>query len=751
MKRIFYFPFFFVIAANAYAQTGILLGRINQQGGEPLLGANISVANNRGTVSDALGNFKITGIPSGTQSVSVSFIGFESATQKVTIEQGKETKLDVILKAGSLQLADVTVTANSGKELTSISSIDIKLRPVNTAQDVLRMVPGLFIAQHAGGGKAEQIFLRGFDADHGTDVNLSVDGLPVNMVSHAHGQGYADLHFIIPETIESVDFNKGPYYADKGNLNTAGYVAFKTKNTLDRNMIKLETGQFGLARGVALINLLSNKPNGNRFKQSAYIASEFVHTNSYFQNSQDFKRLNVLGKYTAWWNDRNMINITLSTFDSKWNASGQIPDRAVEDRTIGRFGSIDPTEGGNTQRTNASIKQIHTFGNGGILENQVFFSKYDFNLYSNFTFFLKDSINGDQINQAENRKIFGYNGSYTNESSLFGKKLISYLGANVRHDETYNTRLSHTVKRKYLGDIKLGNINETNVSAFMSETLSLTEKLSVDAALRYDYFSFGYTDKLNGQFLSKTENVGIFSPKVNVTYSFNNKASIYAKFGQGFHSNDSRVVVAQQGKEVLPKATGFDVGTIWKPFDKLVVNAAVWLLDLQQEFVYVGDEAIVELSGRSRREGIDLSLRYQINHWLYADFDANATNPRSRDLPDEQNYIPLAPVFTSIGGLSFQKKNGLNGSARYRYISNRPGNADNSLNAVGYFITDAIVNYTQPKYEIGFSVENIFNNQWREAQFETTSRLKNEMNSVTEINYTPGTPVFLKVRVGIFF
>ena len=515
-------------------------------------------------------------------------------------------------------------------------------------------------------------------------------------------------------------------------------------------MIRLEEGQFGLARGVALINLLNNNPSRNGIKQSAYLASEFVHTDSYFENSQDFKRLNVLGKYSAWWNDRDMINITVSTFDSKWNASVQIPDRAVENNLIGRFGSIDPTEGGSTQRTNASIKQIHTFGNGGILENQVFFSKYDFNLYSNFTFFLKDSINGDQINQAENRKLFGYNGTYTTESSLFGKNLTSYLGANVRHDETDNTRLSHTAKRRYLGDFKLGNINETNVSAFISETLSLTENISVNAALRYDYFSFGYTNKLNGQSLSQTENVGVFSPKVNVTYSFN-KGSLYFKLGQGFHSNDTRVVVARQGKDVLPKAPGLDVGTVWKPFDKLVVNAAVWLLDLQQEFVYVGDDAIVELSGPSRREGIDLSLRYQINNWLYADFDANATNPRSRDLPDGQNYIPLAPVFTSIGGLSFKKKNGMNGSVRYRYMGNRPGNEDNSLNAIGYFITDALVNYTQQKYEIGFSIENIFNNHWREAQFETTSRLKNEIDPVTEINYTAGTPIFVKVRVGFFF
>ena len=417
MKWSLHFLVSCLILTNAQAQTGMLQGRItNKQDGEPLPGANIFAQNKVGTISDGLGNFKISGLNPGNYRVTISFIGYEAFTQNVDIKADKNTKLDVPLSPGTLQLADVTVTAhnsNNTNNLTSISTIDIKLRPVNTSQDVLRMVPGLFVAQHAGGGKAEQIFLRGFDCDHGTDINLSVDGLPVNMVSHAHGQGYSDLHFIIPETIASVDFNKGPYYADKGNFTTAGYVAFKTENVLERNMFKFETGQFGLGRTVTMINLLCKKRATDNFKQNAYIAAEFVRSDGYFQNAQDFRRLNVLGKYTAWWKDKDMINVTLSTFDSKWNASGQIPSRAVESRLLPRFGSIDPTEGGNTQRINASVKQIHTFNNGGVLENQAFFTKYDFNLYSNFTFFLKDAVNGDQINQSESRKIFGYTGSYS--------------------------------------------------------------------------------------------------------------------------------------------------------------------------------------------------------------------------------------------------------------------------------------------------------------------------------------------------
>ncbi len=750
MKYFYITLFFLIVFAQAYGQTGSLEGRVLDSNKSPLPGATLVLAGTRvGTQSDALGNFKIANLAAGNYDAVISFVGFETQHEKISIEAGKKTLIASALQSGSLQLADVTVSDSKEKNLTSISAIDIKLRPVNTSQDVLRMIPGLFIAQHAGGGKAEQIFLRGFDLDHGTDINLSVDGMPVNMVSHAHGQGYADLHFVIPETIESVDFNKGPYCADKGNFTTAGYAAFKTKTTLGRNQIKFETGQFGLARGMAMINLLNKKSETKNFKQSAYVASEFSHTNSFFEHTQDFRRLNAMAKYTAWWNEKNMITATVSTFDSKWNASGQIPDRAVDNKMITRFGSIDPTEGGNTSRTNATIKHIRTLKNGGLIENQVYFTKYDFSLYSNFTFFLKDSIHGDQINQSEGRKIFGYNGSYTQQSFIGGRKLETQIGGALRRDNADNVRLAHTVKRQYLGNFKWGNVRETNASVFISETLDLTPRLSVNAAVRYDQFIFEYDDKLIPQKRSATK--GIISPKLNFNYKLNSETSLYLKMGQGFHSNDTRVSVATNGKDILPKATGADLGALFKPSPNVLINAALWVLDLRQEFVYVGDDAIIEPSGKTFRKGVDVSVRYQMYQWLYADMDLSYTHPRSTESPEGKNYIPLAPLFTSIGGLSFRKGNGLNGSMRYRYMAARPANEDYSITAKGYFIMDAIVNYTKPKYEIGLSAENIFDTQWKEAQFATTSRLKNETVPVKEIHFTPGTPFFLKARVSFFF
>ncbi len=211
-----------------------------------------------------------------------------------------------------------------------LSDLDIHLRPINNSQEVLRMVPGLFIGQHAGGGKAEQIFIRGFDVDHGTDINLTVDGLPVNMVSHAHGQGYADLHWVIPELIEKVNFNKGPYFADKGNFTTAGYVSFKTKDYVENNFIKLEGGQFNTFRGITGINLI--KPKGDRRDQSLYFAGEGSFTKGFFESPQNFNRLNGTLKYHGSVSTRSVLTSTITAFKSKWNASGQIPERAVEER-----------------------------------------------------------------------------------------------------------------------------------------------------------------------------------------------------------------------------------------------------------------------------------------------------------------------------------------------------------------------------------------------------------------------------------
>jgi outer membrane receptor protein involved in Fe transport len=259
-----------------------------------------------------------------------------------------------------------------------------------------------------------------------------------------------------------------------------------------------------------------------------------------------------------------------------------------------------------------------------------------------------------------------------------------------------------------------------------------------------------YKDKLDNNTLSKA-NAGILSPKLNLYYQLNSKTQIYLSTGKGFHSNDARVVVQAGGKKILPGAYGTDLGVVIKPAHDLLVQAALWYLKLDQEFVYVGDEGVVEPGGKSRRLGIDVSARYQPVKSLFIDMDANYSNGRAVEESKGEDYLPLAPVFTSIGGITYKSKMGLNASLRYRYMSDRPANEDNSIIAKGYFVADASLNYSRSKFETGVSVQNLLNVRWKETQFDTESKLQNEATPVAEIHFTPGTPFFLKTHITFFF
>ena len=740
---------FLLVVHSVFAQ-GTLTGIVTDSTNAPLQDVNIYIqAINTGTTSDRLGRFTLRNLQAGSYGVSFSSVGFRSRQQQVSIT-GETTMLNVTLEPGELILADIVIADLSGAEVNTISQVDIKLRPVNTSQDILRMVPGLFIAQHAGGGKAEQIFLRGFDIDHGTDINLEVDGLPVNMVSHAHGQGYSDLHFMIPEIVGSVDFNKGPYDADKGNFATAGYASFVTKRSLDQNMVKIEGGRFGTLRNVNGIRILDEQ-KGN-WRSHAYLFSEFFRTDGYFERHQHFNRLNMIGKYNAYRGDREALTIGLMTFNSRWDASGQVPVRAIADGTITRFGSIDPTEGGETSRHNVYLRHLKTIDNGGMIENQLYFSRYDFNLVSNFTFFLNDPENGDQITQRESRNIYGYRGNYTLETTLGGMRLRNEVGGGFRYDDVNDINLFRSKSRKqFLGHITRGDIDETNLHFYVNETLSLSPKFTVNAAVRFDHFTFNHIDALTPEYERQSISKGIVSPKLNFTHHVSRNVDLFLKSGLGFHSNDTRVVVAQQGQEILPRAYGVDLGANFKIGDKLMLNTALWMLNLDQEFVYVGDEGIVEPSGKTERKGIDLSIRYQALPWLYIDSDANVTRPKAKGVPEGEDRIPLAPTVTGMGGVTCKMKNGLNASVRYRYLGDRPANESNTVVATGYFLLDAVVKYTRKSYELTFSAENLLNEEWNEAQFDTESRLRNEIEPVSEIHFTPGSPFFFKTGVTLFF
>ncbi|WP_080236863.1 TonB-dependent receptor [Spirosoma rigui] len=752
MQKGLYVLLLWLVVLPAYAHLGRLLGTVyDQTTNLPLRGVTVQLTGlGRATVTNEFGQYRFDGLVAASYKIELSHVGYTSQVITVSLADDQIATVKTVLVAASVELREVVVASLRAHDQQLISQLDIKLRPIVNSQEILRIVPGLFIGQHAGGGKAEQIFLRGFDLDHGTDIRLTVDGMPVNMVSHAHGQGYADLHFVIPELVEGADFKKGPYTTDKGNLATAGWVDFRTRTALDRSFVKLEGGQYDTYRAVAGLDLLGRKRRAN--KQSAYLASEYAYSNSYFDNPQRFRRLNVVGKYHGHVSANTNLTLTGSTFWSRWNHSGQIPDRAVASGLVGWFGSVDPTEGGETSRTNLNAQLVTVTPRNHVIKNQFFYSNYNFTLYSNFTFFLKDSLNGDQIRQQEHRNLVGYSGSYSAQSSLGKTSWTTTLGAQYRQDLTQGTELAHTRNRaETLDRIQYGNVNEINAALYADELVQLSSRFTVNAGVRVDYFRSQYEDRLPPLPVTKRAAQGIVSPKLNVYYTVNPRLQLYLNTGKGFHSNDARVVTVQNGRQILPGGYGSDLGLIVKPVPNLLINAAAWYLWLAQEFVYVGDEGVVEPSGRSRRVGIDLSARYQLSKTLYADVDLNTANPRSLDAEVGQNRLPLAPVFTSTGGLSLQTPAGWNGSVRYRYMANRPANEDNSIVANGYFVTDMQVNYARRHYTLGLSVQNLLNTRWKETQFATESRLRGEATPVEEIHFTPGTPFFARLSLTYFW
>lgn len=470
MKKILPIVCLLFIVNLLFAQQKSIKGKvIDTLTREPVDAAVITdIRKNLKAVTNKNGNFILNNVKG--DSLLVSYIGYRP--KWIMAEFGRE--MMVALKGRVITLKDVTIRNNiTFNTYKILSNRDLNMQPVKSAQDLLRLVPGLFIAQHQGGGKAEQIFLRGFDADHGTDINISVDDIPVNMVTHAHGQGYADLHFLIPETVASYDFGKGPYYTDKGDFTTAGYVAYTTKTILNQDMIKVEAGQFNTFRTVALINLLSD--SAKKRGQSAYVAAEGLYSNGGpFTLPEHFTRYNLFGKFTTKIGDDNKLIAEAFTLKSDWRSAGEIPDRAVSERYIpNRFGALDTAQGGHTVRTNASVKLITELGNNWTMENQLWYSHYYFNLVSNFTFNYYFPVTGDEFRQQERRALDGYNGRISKSTTINNTTFNTTIGGSLRYDDISPLELDHIENGQFLDHLQYGKAKELNVNGFFDETVRI--------------------------------------------------------------------------------------------------------------------------------------------------------------------------------------------------------------------------------------------------------------------------------------
>lgn len=764
---------------------GVISGSDKQ---EELVGVNIILEGTvYGTISGHHGDYSLEDLPPGSYTLLFSYLGYEKLKIQVDISEGQELEKNIVLDPGSIDLSAVTVVANqpfSAASSTAIRNFDLKVKPVRTAQDILTLVPGLFIAQHAGGGKAEQMFMRGFDADHGTDIGVFVDGLPVNMVSHGHGQGYADLHFIIPEIVEGLTVYKGPYFSQFGNLSTAGSVDLSTTDHPQKNLVKLEGGMFSSARATTVLKIPTNGKH-----QSAYIAGQYGYTNGPLEEPQGFNRMNLFGKFHTHISENSELGIAVGAFSSAWNASGQIPVRAVESGQITRWGAIDDMEGGITSRYNASVDYDFKLGYDHNFQIQAFMSKYDFKLYSNFTFFLDDPVNGDMIEQGDQRNIYGINTRYSFRKSLGNTQFYTKFGTSYRGDRI-DLSLWKSPARSRLEVLTDHRVNEVNMAFWLEEDLVFSPRFKLQLGLRGDYFTFDVLDHLESPNIpdnglahaSGYAQAAKLSPKINLVWSPLDVWDIYVNAGTGFHSNDARDVVIdariseiihdgerrglspeeinqelearhfdpnQQNLETLPRASGAELGTRVALGDRVLASLALWYLHMEEELVYVGDAGTTEASGESRRMGFDMEIKLQLADWIWADLDLNLSDGRYPGEPEGANYIPLAPRLTSQGGINFLHPRGFDGAIRYRYLGDRPANEDNSVLALGYFLGNIVLGYSFKGFRVFVQIENLLNAEWNEAQFDTESRLFNEAEPVSELHFTPGNP--FNVQVGLAF
>ena len=643
-----------------------------------------------------------------------------------------------------------TVTVEASRPISAASEIairerDLALRPLATPEDVLRVVPGLVIGQHAGGGKADQLFVRGFDADHGTDFSVNVDGIPANLVSHAHGQGYADLHWLIPETLIGADTRKGPYFADQGDFGTAGSVNFVTRERFDAPAVQVEGGAFATYRILA-----TGSPD--LFGFSSVLAGEAYATDGPFEDHQDLGRFNGFGKLTRKISEETTLSLGFTAYDGSWNASGQIPERSVESGALDRFGAVDPTEGGDSSRYSLWADWTSTPSPSSARQIQIFGVRYTLDLFSNFTFFANHPVNGDGIEQVDDRMFYGAQASQRWVATRGAMVFETRAGGSLRYDDA-DVSLYNQKERDRLAVINDATLREGSAGVWAEEQVSFNRYLRGVAGLRYDSFDFEVESHLPAtasQVQSGGDTETLLQPKASLIVSLPQSTDLFLNYGVGFHSNDARsTVINQSGVTALPEAAGYELGMRTRPEawqSRVDLALSLWRLDLENELVYIGDEGGTEVRGPSRRQGVELELRAQIARWLWADADYSFSRA---EFAETGEPVPLAPRHVASGGFTVVTSSGWKGSVRARYLSRRPAIEDESLVTAPYTVLDARVGYARGPIEMFLNVENLTDADFREAQFYNESRLPGEPAPVPDIHFTPGNP--RSIRVGVAY
>jgi outer membrane receptor for monomeric catechols len=640
-----------------------------------------------------------------------------------------------------IEVPDVAVIGDRPVAASSQQFIPDKeylLQPQGRPAQVLRLIPGFIAVEHSGGaGKADQYFLRGFDADHGTDVAFFADGMPINLRSHAHGQGYTDLNFIIPETIEGLDVTKGAYLPEVGDFATAGAVNFRTREMVSEGVVQAAGGQFDTQRYLLMLS-----PTKDRVR--TLFAAEGYYTNGPFQNDNRYFRTNLLGKLTTNLTGRDELSLKATFHKAQWNASGEIPLRAVHDGTLDRFGAVDPTEGGKTLRGTGLLNYHYdTTSNGQFFAN-AYAQYYRLDLYTNFTFFLNDPVNGDGFLQSDRRMIYGGDLGYKQRGEVWGMPVIGTVGFQTRIDDIH-ARLGTQTARNITGTTTDSQIMEASYAPFVKAEVQPLSWFRVAGGLRAETFTFDVHNRCDTcvEQPAGRRSSGIVLPKLNLIFGPWMHTELFANYGEGYHSNDARSAVAPASSP-LARARTYEVGLRSRPWgpEGMEFIATAWALDLKQELVFVGDEGTTEIRGATRRRGVEVAARGQVWGPLYINGSFTWTHAEFTN----GDAIPLAPEYTAYAAAILRWPEGLTSQLQATYLGVRPLIEDRSINAPSWIDVDLSMRYQLPvklshgRLEAFLFIQNLLNTKWEQATFAFESRLRNEAAGVTDIHFVPGNP-----------
>lgn len=654
------------------------------------------------------------------------------------------------------ELEEITVTGRAD-DLTGIagsasqgrvSHTQFDKRPLLRGGEVLELVPGMLATQHSGPGKANQYFLRGFNLDHGTDFSVTVDGIPLNLPTHAHGQGYLDLNSLIPEMVEEIEFQKGPYYANGGDFSSAGNARIQTFNRLPQGVARLTVGEDNFYRGLFA--------HSSRLGEGDLLyAGEFNFYDGPWVQPNDSEKYNGLIKYTVG-DSVQGLTVMGSAYHGRWKATDQIPRRAVERELISRLGTIDPTNGGESGRYSLGINwRRHRAHTSTHVTAYGFY--YDLDLYSNFTFFLDNPLNGDQLRQRDRRWVAGTEAEHTWFLTWGGREVANTLGLQFRHDAISDVGLFRTQARQRLSTVRRDQVHQSSVGWYGESEIKWNDKLRSILGLRGDFYNFDVASR-------RPENAGnqtdfMFSPKLSLILGPWAKTEYFINAGYGFHSNDARGTTTRIDPETggpvprvdpLVRSKGAEVGLRNSLVPGLTTTLAAWYLALDSELVFVGDAGTTEPAGRSDRYGLEWTNYYRLASWLR--LDADFAFSKAKFAGEEKVPNSVGRVISAGITMDWPTNTRLFGALRVRHFGDVPLTGDGRVKADSTTVLNLKVGYRRQQWGIEFDVFNLLASEAPDIAYFYASRFAGEPSGgVPDIHFHPVIPRSIRASLVVRF